>query len=104
MYKKEDVINLRNSNYEITEVDRKVYEEFGYVLHQASNNMVVYKPHFGSILGQRVITICSDGYYQVERWFINRAGEKDFDFLNPDQEEMKIITWKLDEMLENHSK
>ena len=100
MYKKEDVINLRYSDYELTPVDEKIYNEFGYVLHQADRGMVVYKQHFGSILNQRLVTICIDGELFVERWYINRMGEKDCEFFPTSPEELQLATWKLDEMIE----
>lgn len=99
MYKKEDIINLRHSDYEITPIDKLVYEKFGYVLHQADSEEVVYKQHFGSILNQRLLTININGEVTVEEWYINRYGEKECDFLSTDAEELQIATWKLDEML-----
>lgn len=98
MYTKEDVINLRYSDYEITPVDATVYEKFGYVLHQANSEQVVYKQHFGSILNQRLLTIDMDGCISVEEWYLNRDGEKDFYQLPTTPDELQIATWKLDEM------
>lgn len=103
MYKKEDVINLRHSDYEITPVDTLIYEKYGYVLHQGYQDEVVYKPHFGSILNQRIITVDRGGKITVEEWYINRYDDKDVDFYTPTATEMEIGKLKLAEMLEVHS-
>ena len=103
MYKKEDVINLRHSDYEITPVDTLIYEKYGYVLHQADSDMVVYKPHFGTLLNQRIITVEINGDITVEEWYINRYDDKDVDFYTPTATEMGIGKLKLAEMLEVHS-
>ena len=38
MYKKEDVFNIRNSQYNLTPVDEQIYNKIGYVLHQVDPN------------------------------------------------------------------
>lgn len=103
MYKKEDVINLRHSDYEITPVDTLIYDKYGYVLHQADPDVVVYKPHFGTIVGQKIITVEISGNITVEEWFVNNYGEKDVDFFTPTDKELEIGNLKLAEMLKVHS-
>lgn len=105
MYKKEEVINIRNSEYELTPIDEKIYNEIGYVLHQADRPFgehahVVYKEHFGTILNQKLIMVYVNGDTYAEEWYLDRYGEKDCRELKLTEKEKELLKEKHKEMLE----
>lgn len=105
MYKKEEVFNIRNSEYTLTPIDEKIYNETGYVLHQvdkpySEHAHIVYKEHFGTILNQKIISVNVNGDMRAEEWYLNRWGEKDYRDIQLTEKEKELLTLKHKEMLE----
>ena len=109
MYKKEEVFNIRNSNYELTPIDEKIYEETGYVLHQVDENrsvhsQIVYKEHFGTILSQKLIKVNTTGRMEAGMWFLDRHCEKDYEELELTEKEKELLAMKYEELMNGYWK
>lgn len=103
MYTKEEVFNIRSSDYEITPIDKKIYEKIGYVLHQADRPFgVVYKEKFGTILNQRLLTLTSKGNMYAGRWYLNKYGDKDYEELELTDMEKDLLKMKYKELCEGY--
>lgn len=107
MYTKEEVFNIRHNDYKITPMDEKIYEELGYVLHQADkpfgrNARIVYKEAFGTILNQRLISLTLNGNMSAERWYLNNYGDKDYEELELTDTEKKLLQLKHKELCEGY--
>jgi hypothetical protein len=105
MYKREDVYNLRNNNtYEITELDERIYNETGYVIHQV-DGMFIYKQRFGSVLNQLMVCIGKDGTIETERWYICTAdGDSDLEFVETPEKMLELCKLKHQKLLETYWK
>lgn len=115
MYKKRDVLNLRYSDYKLTSVDEKIYNELGFVLHQVDKLheqhdpgsrvfMVIYKEHFGSVLGQRELIITHDGKLSCGTWFLDRNDNKDFMYSSLSEKERALLEEKYNELISGYWK
>lgn len=107
MYKKEDVFNIRNSQYNLTPVDEQIYNKIGYVLHQVDPNysefsQVVYKECFGTILDQKIIAVNVKGEMSAHRWYIDRYGEKDVEELELTDTEKELLQQKHKELIHGY--
>ena len=105
MYKREEVRNLyHNNTYELTEMDRKIYEETEYVIHQV-DGIFEYKQYFGSCLGQTVVDIYKDGTIRGERWFITNGGDdKDFEVVELPEKLIELAKLKYQELMNGYWK
>ena len=104
MYTKNDVMNIRGSNYELTPMDEKIFKELGYVLHQVDNPthdlaQVVYKEHFGTILNQKLLALTLRGDIRAECWYLNEYGDKDCEDLDLTPQEEALLMLKHEEMM-----
>jgi hypothetical protein len=104
MYRKEDVFNLNyNDRYELTELDKKIYEETGYVIHQV-DYVFEYKQHFGTVYGQTVIDIHKDGSITGERWFFTNDDNKDFEYVELPENLIELARQKYEELINGYWK
>lgn len=113
MYSKNDVFNIKGSRYELTNVDEAIYNELGYVLHQVDEIhkpysdgrrvfQVVYKEHFGTLLGQKIIVVNHQGKTHAGRWFLDRYCDKDFEYLDVTDREEELLKDKYEELLSGY--
>lgn len=104
MYKREDVTNLRfNAKYELTELDERIYNETGYVIHSV-DYVFEYKQHFGTVFGQTTLCIHKDGTITSEVWFFDNNGEKDFEIVETPEKLMELAKLKYQELLNTYWK
>ena len=109
MYKKEEVFNIRNNDYELTPIDEQIYKDIGYVLHQVDPNyseysQIVYKQHFGTILDQKIISVNTTGKMSAHRWYLNRQVEKDVEELDLTEKEKELLQLKYEELMNGYWK
>jgi hypothetical protein len=97
MYKKEEVFNLRNKNYELTEMDERIYNETGYVLHQIVGAFV-YKQGFGTIYNKILVSISRSGNITASRWFLTSDGDADFEMLPVPTNILELAKLKYEEL------
>ena len=103
MYTKNDVFNIRNSDYELTAVDEKMYEA-GWILHQADKTLVMYKQHDSSILNQNTITITIHGDIKAEYNFMNKYEDYDTEEIDMPENVKELVKEKYTEMIHGYWK
>lgn len=104
MYKREDVFNLTyNDKYELTELDERIYNETGWVIHQV-DYVFEYKQHFGTVYNQLVLCINKNGNITTERWFITKNDDKDFEILETPENLLELAKLKYQELMETYWK
>ena len=102
MYKKEDVCNVRNTTYELTEMDRRIYEEAGWVLYQVNKHSIEYVRSFGTVYGQTVVCVHQDGTVEAERYFLSKEEECDYEDVEVPEEMKELAKLKYEEMMRLH--
>ena len=43
MYSKNDIVNLRLKDYELTDLDKKLFEDYGLIIHYVDSGQIEYK-------------------------------------------------------------
>lgn len=104
MYDKSDVFNIRNSDYELTEMDERIYNETGFVLHQVDSHLVVYKPRFGSSYNVINIYIPRSGEIYAGVWSFGgpEGDDKEFEEEPVPDNLVDLMKLKYKEMLEGY--
>ena len=97
MYKKEEVFNIRNKDYELTEMDERIYNETGYVIHQI-NGAFVYKQGFGTIYDKIIVSICKNGNITAGKWFLTGDCDADFEQLSVPANILELAKLKYEEL------
>ena len=104
MYKKEDVFDIRNNEkYDLTELDRRIFDETGYVIHQV-DYIFEYKQHFGSVYGQTVVKIYKDGSISAEECFCNMCGDTDYETVEVPENIKSLLALKYQELINGYWK
>ena len=104
MYKKEEVFNIRNNDkYELTELDERIYNETGYVIHQV-DYAFEYKQYFGSVYGQTIACIGKDGFISGQEWTITNDDNKDYEIVELPEKLMKLLKLKYEELMNGYWK
>jgi len=103
MYTKEDVFNIRNSSYELTELDERIYNETGYVLHSVGN-IVEYASRFGTTYNQPTLCIHRNGKIETVYWYFTNDDNKDFKILPTPENLKKLAELKYKELLKTYWK
>lgn len=104
MYDKSDVFNIHNSDYELTEMDERIYNETGFVLHQVDSHLVVYKPRFGSSYNVINIYIPRSGEIYAGVWLFGgpEGDDKEFEEEPVPDNLVDLMKLKYKEMLEGY--
>jgi hypothetical protein len=98
MYRKEDVYNIRNNDrYELTELDERIYNETGYVVHQV-DGIFKYKKRVDSVCAN-FIKIHKDGTIHIlsGEWYFPLDGGKHYHIA--DKKLMELAKLKYQELI-----
>ena len=104
MYKKEEVFNIRdNDKYNLTELDERIYNETRYVIHQV-DYVFEYKQEFGSVYGQTVVGIETDGSIFAAKWFIDKYDNSDYELVEVPEKLKELLKLKYQELINGYWK
>lgn len=102
MYTIKDVFNSRNTNYEITAMDERIYNETGWVIHQVDKRVIEYKPRFGSVYGETTVDICKDGRITAVYNFRTKDDDYDFEIVEIPECLKELVKLKYKEMINGY--
>jgi hypothetical protein len=102
MYTKDNNVNLLYSDYELTPLDERIFNETGYVLHDVDEDIMHYKSDFGTTYEKTLITIDADGNITATTCHRSEFEEADFEDVEISDKLMNLMKLKYEEMMRMH--
>ena len=104
MYTIKDVFNSRNSDYVVTPIDERIYNETGWVIHQVEKTFIEFKPRFGSVYGNVTVDIYKNGKIIAEYNFRNKNDDYDSEVVEIPDCLKELVKLKYEEMINGYWK